>query len=275
MQCFALRSGLTNLKTHQIPLWTWGFQVIRRLHFLDPGVSMSLVKIRLSGTLLGVVAIGAISIALWRSTLYGAESPVVIAPPAVDSPKAAGTPQTAVLAGGCFWGVQGVFEHVRGVKQVISGYAGGDRSSAQYETVSSGTTGHAESVKITFDPAAISYGQILQIAFSVVHDPTQLNRQRPDVGTQYRSAIFYADETQKRIAGDYISQLDQAHAFARPIATRVDPLTGFYAAEDYHQDYLIHNPTQPYIAIYDIPKIENFRRTFPELYSGSPVLAHN
>jgi peptide-methionine (S)-S-oxide reductase len=180
-----------------------------------------------------------------------------------------------VLAGGCFWGVQGVFEHVRGVQKVVAGYAGGEKSTAQYETVSSGSTGHAESVKITFDPAAVSYGQILQIAFSVVHDPTQVNRQGPDAGTQYRSAIFYADEGQKHIAESYISQLTQAHAFARPIATRVDPLKGFYAAEDYHQDYLIHNPTQPYIAMYDIPKIENFKRTFPELYSGQPVLAHN
>jgi len=223
------------------------------------------------------LAVGAAfsGVMLWHSPLFGAEAPVIIAPPAVDNPKAAGPTQSAVLAGGCFWGVQGVFEHVRGVKKVVAGYAGGDRSTAQYETVSSGGTGHAESVKITFDPAAISYGQILQIAFSVVHDPTQLNRQGPDVGTQYRSAIFYADDNQKRIAQAYISQLDQAHAFARPIATRVDPLTGFYAAEDYHQDYLIHNPTQPYIAIYDMPKIENFRRTFPELYSGSPVLAHN
>jgi peptide-methionine (S)-S-oxide reductase len=223
------------------------------------------------------LAVGAAfsGVMLWHSPLFGAEAPVIIAPPAVDNPKAAGPAQTAVLAGGCFWGVQGVFEHVRGVKNVVAGYAGGDKSTAQYETVSSGGTGHAESVKITFDPAAISYGQILQIAFSVVHDPTQLNRQGPDVGTQYRSAIFYADDNQKRIAQAYISQLDQAHAFARPIATRVDPLTGFYAAEDYHQDYLIHNPTQPYIAIYDMPKIENFRRTFPELYSGSPVLAHN
>jgi peptide-methionine (S)-S-oxide reductase len=223
------------------------------------------------------VGIGAAfcGVILWHSPLFGAEAPVIIAPPAVDNPKAAGPAQTAVLAGGCFWGVQGVFEHVRGVQKVVAGYAGGERSTARYETVSSGDTGHAESVKITFDPAAISYGQILQIAFSVVHDPTQLNRQGPDVGTQYRSAIFYGDENQKHIAQAYISQLDQAHAFARPIATRVDPLKAFYAAEDYHQDYLIHNPTQPYIAIYDIPKIENFRRTFPELYSGSPVLAHN
>ena len=223
------------------------------------------------------LAVGAAlcGVVLWHSPLFGAEAPVIIAPPVVDNPEAAGPAQTAVLAGGCFWGVQGVFEHVRGVQKVVAGYAGGERSTARYEAVSSGDTGHAESVKITFDPAAISYGQILQIAFSVVHDPTQLNRQGPDVGSQYRSAIFYADENQKHIAQAYISQLDQARAFARPIATRVDPLKGFYAAEDYHQDYLIHNPTQPYIALYDIPKIENFRRTFPELYSGSPVLAHN
>ncbi len=141
--------------------------------------------------------------------------------------------------------------------------------------MSGGRTGHAESVKIVFDPAAISYGQILQIAFSVVHDPTQLNRQGPDVGTQYRSAIFYVDDEQKRIALAYIAQLDQAHAFARPIVTRVDPLLGFYTAEDYHQDYLIHNPNQPYIAMYDVPKVANFKRTFPELYSGQPVLANN
>jgi peptide-methionine (S)-S-oxide reductase len=220
----------------------------------------------------GTVAAGAV---LWHSPLFGAEAPVIIAPPLVDNPKTDGPAQTAVLSGGCFWGVQGVFEHVRGVKNVIAGYAGGEKSTAQYETVSSGSTGHAESVKITFDPAAISYGQILQIAFSVVHDPTQLNRQGPDVGTQYRSAIFYADENQKRIAQAYIAQLDQSHAYARPIVTRVDPLKGFYPAEGYHQDYLIHNPMQPYIAMYDIPKIQNFKLTFPELYSGQPVLAHN
>jgi len=232
---------------------------------------------KLASPLRLAVLIGAalIGVVLWHSPLFGAEAPVIIAPPAVDNPKAAGPVQTAVLAGGCFWGVQGVFEHVRGVQKVIAGYAGGERSTAQYETVGSGSTGHAESVKITFDPAAITYGQLLQIAFSVVHDPTQLNRQGPDVGTQYRSAIFYADDSQKRIAQAYISQLDQSHAFVRPMATRVEALRGFYDAENYHQDYLIHNPTQPYIAIYDIPKIENFRRTFPELYSGQPVLAHN
>jgi peptide-methionine (S)-S-oxide reductase len=228
---------------------------------------------RWSNPLLAVLVLGALCVVLWRSPLIGAEAPVVVAPPAIDNPKAPGGPQTAVLAGGCFWGVQGVFEHVRGVQKVVAGYAGGDRSTAQYETVSSGTTGHAESVKITFDPAAISYGQILQIAFSVVHDPTQLNRQGPDVGTQYRSAIFYVDETQKHIAEAYISQLDSSHAFPHPIVTRVDPLKGFYPAEDYHQDYLIHNPSVPYIAMYDVPKVENFKRLVPEIYSGRPVLA--
>jgi peptide-methionine (S)-S-oxide reductase len=235
---------------------------------------MTFPTIRWSKLLTALVfALGALSVAYCRSPLSGAESPVVIAAPAVDNAKAEGVPQTAVLAGGCFWGVQGVFEHVRGVKNVVAGYAGGDKATAQYETVSSGTTGHAESVKIIFDPAAISYGQILQIAFSVVHDPTQLNRQGPDVGSQYRSAIFYADETQKHIAEAYISQLNQSHAFPRTIVTRVDPLKGFFPAEDYHQDYLLHNPNAFYIATYDMPKVENFRRTFPELYSGRPVLA--
>jgi peptide-methionine (S)-S-oxide reductase len=185
---------------------------------------------------------------------------------------ALGAMETAVLAGGCFWGVQGVFEHVRGVQKVVAGYAGGAESTAQYETVSSGSTGHAESVKITFDPAQVSYGQLLQIAFSAVYDPTLLNRQGPDVGTQYRSAIFYSDESQKHIAEAYSAQLDQLHVFPKPIVTRVDPLKGFYPAENYHQDYLVHNPTAPYIAINDLPKVENFRRTFPELYSGRPVL---
>jgi peptide-methionine (S)-S-oxide reductase len=236
---------------------------------------MSIMKLRTPLWAAALVALGTICMLVWQSPLFGAEAPVVIAPPAIDNPKTAGPLQTAVLAGGCFWGVQGVYEHVRGVRKVLAGYAGGDKATAQYETVSSGTTGHAESVKIVFDPAEISYGQILQIAFSVVHDPTQLNRQGPDVGSQYRSSVFYGDDGQKRIAEAYIAQLNQAHAFARPIVTRVDPLKGFYPAEDYHQDYLIHNPGVPYIAYFDIPKIENLKRTFPELYSGQPVLAHN
>jgi peptide-methionine (S)-S-oxide reductase len=236
---------------------------------------MSFLNLRRPGWAAAALALAVLGTVLWRSPLFGAEPPVLIAPPAVDNPKAAGPAQTAVLAGGCFWGVQGVFEHVRGVQKVIAGYAGGDKTTAQYETVSSGTTGHAESVKIIFDPAQISYGQILQIAFSVVHDPTQLNRQGPDVGTQYRSAIFYGDDTQKRIAEAYIVQLDNSHAYSRPIVTRIDPLKGFYPAEEYHQDYLVHNPNAPYIAFFDIPKVENFKRTFPQLYSGRPVLAHN
>jgi peptide-methionine (S)-S-oxide reductase len=205
-------------------------------------------------------------------SLYGAEAAVPIAPAAIDNPKAAGEPQVAVLSGGCFWGVQGVFEHVRGVKQVISGYAGGDKSTAEYEVVSTGNTGHAESVKITFNPAEISYGQLLQVFFSVAHDPTQLNRQSPDVGTQYRSSIFYADKSQQRIAEAYIAQLNQSKVFASPIVTRVDPLKGFYAAESYHQDYLVHNPHNPYIVWNDLPKVENLKKTFPALYVEQPVL---
>lgn len=207
-----------------------------------------------------------------QAPLYGAEAPRAVPPPAVDNPKQPGAPQTAVLAAGCFWGVQGVFEHVRGVRKVVSGYAGGEPSTAQYETVSTGATGHAESVMITFDPAQISYGQLLQIAFSVVHDPTQLNRQGPDAGSQYRSAIFVADADQRRIAESYIAQLNQAHAFPRPIATRIEPLKGFYPAEGYHQDYLVHHPDALYIEYNDLPKVENLERVFPGLYNPQPVL---
>jgi peptide-methionine (S)-S-oxide reductase len=236
---------------------------------------MSVFKISNGLGLPSLVGAALVGVMLWHSPLWGAEAPVIIAPPTVDNPKTPGPPQTAVLAGGCFWGVQGVYEHVRGVTKVISGYAGGEKSTAQYETVSAGGTSHAESVKITFDPAAISYGQILQIAFSVVHDPTQLNRQTPDVGTQYRSAIFYTDENQKHIAQAYIGQLEAAHVFAAPIVTRVDPLKGFFQAEAYHQDYLIQHPNQPYVAFYDVPKIQNLKKVFPELYSGQPVLARD
>ena len=201
-----------------------------------------------------------------------AEQAVSIPVAAVDNPKADGGPQTAVLAGGCFWGIQGVFEHVRGVHQVLSGYAGGKKDTAQYETVSGGNTGHAESVQITFDPKEVSYGELLRVYFSVAHDPTQLNRQGPDAGTQYRSSIFYADETQKKIAAAYIAQLDQAHLYRHKIVTRVDPLAGFYPAEGYHQDYLVHNPNQPYIVINDLPKILHLKQTLPEMYVGRPGL---
>jgi len=203
--------------------------------------------------------------------LHAGEAPTVIAAPALDNPKAQGAPQTAIFSGGCFWGVQGVFEHVKGVQKVVSGYAGGDRAHAEYDMVSSGTTGHAESVQISFDPAQVSYGELLQVFFSVAHDPTQLNRQGPDSGTQYRSAIFYVDDTQRKIAQAYIAQLDNAHAFARNIVTVVDANKGFYPAEDYHQDFLIHNPTYPYIVYNDLPKIENLRRLFPKTYREQPV----
>ena len=229
--------------------------------------STVLSRVALAAALL----LGAGLLVSWRAP--AAEQAALIAPPAIDSPKSAGPAQTAVLSGGCFWGMQGVFEHVRGVRRVVSGYAGGAKGTADYGSVSTGSTGHAESVQISFDPAAVSYGEILRVFFSVAHDPTQLNRQGPDVGTQYRSSIFYVDETQKRIAEAYISQLDSSRAFSRPIVTRVDPLKGFYPAEDYHQDYLYHNPSAPYIAMYDIPKVENFKHLFPELYSGRPVLA--
>ncbi len=208
----------------------------------------------------------------WQLASCAAEAPVIVPPAAMDNPKQPGALQTAVLSGGCFWGVQGVYEHVKGVQKVLSGYAGGDRSTAQYETVGTGTTGHAESVQITFDPAKVSYGELLRIFFSVAHDPTQLNRQGPDTGTQYRSAIVYSDDTQKNIATAYIAQLNQAGAFHRPIVTQVARLKGFYPAEGYHQDYLALNPSNPYIAYNDLPKIENLKRLFPDYYSDRPVL---
>jgi peptide-methionine (S)-S-oxide reductase len=201
----------------------------------------------------------------------GAEPVALVPAPALDNPKVAAAVQTAVIAGGCFWGVQGVYQHVRGVQRVLSGYAGGTRATAGYEAVSRGGTGHAESVEIRFDPKELSYGEILHVYFSVAHDPTQLNRQGPDTGPQYRSNIFYVDEAQRRIAMAYIAQLQQARAFARPIVTRVDPLNGFYPAEAYHQDFLIKNPTHPYIVINDLPKVENLERVFPARYRDRAV----
>jgi peptide-methionine (S)-S-oxide reductase len=200
-----------------------------------------------------------------------AERAVVIPAPAIDNPKAEGPEQTAVLAGGCFWGVQGVFEHLAGVRRVLSGYSGGEKRTAEYETVSGGNTGHAESVEITFDPKEVSYGEILRVFFSVAHNPTQLNRQGPDSGTQYRSSIFFADETQQNIATAYIAQLDKARVYRSPIVTRIDQLKAFYPAEDYHQDFLLKNPTHAYIVYNDLPKIRNFQKTLPALYRGQPV----
>jgi peptide-methionine (S)-S-oxide reductase len=188
-------------------------------------------------------------------------------------PGGSGTLQTAVLAGGCFWGTQGVFEHVKGVRKVLAGYSGGDRSTADYESVSSGRTGHAESIQITFDPAVVSYADLLRVFFSVAHDPTEFNRQGPDTGTQYRSEIFFADDSQQKTALAYIAQLEQAHIFGHPIVTRVDPLKGFYPAEGYHQDFLVRNPRYPYIVYNDLPKIANLQRELPDIYVDKPVLA--
>ncbi|HUW29280.1 MAG TPA: peptide-methionine (S)-S-oxide reductase MsrA [Sulfuriferula sp.] len=187
--------------------------------------------------------------------------------PAVDIPlaRAAGV-QTAVLAGGCFWGVEGVFEHVKGVTRVVSGYSDGAAETGTYPQVSTGRTGHAESVQIFYDPARISYGQLLKVFFAVAHDPTELNRQGPDTGTQYRSVIFYANPDQKRVADDYIAQLQKAHVYPRPIVTQVVPLKAFYNAEAYHQHYLDRHPNQPYIVINDLPKIANLKREYPSLY---------
>ena len=188
--------------------------------------------------------------------------------PVVDAPLATTKgEQTAVVAGGCFWGLEAVFEHVKGVTGVTSGYSGGSADTAQYEVVSMGETGHAEAVRITYDPSKISYGQLLKVFFSVAHNPTELNRQGPDTGTQYRSAIFYANEDQKRIAQAYIEQLNQAKVFEGPIVTQIAMLNSFYSAEAYHQDYAVHHPNQPYIVVHDLPKVANLRKQFPELYT--------
>lgn len=189
--------------------------------------------------------------------------------PEVDVPHATTSgKQTAVLSGGCFWGVQAVFQHVKGVLSATSGYSGGSAKAADYETVSTGETGHAESVEIVYDPSQITYGELLRVFFSVAHDPTELNRQGPDVGTQYRSSIFYGTDEQKRIATAYIAQLEQAKVFRRPIVTKVVPLQGFYRAEEYHQNYAALHPNQPYIMFNDAPKVEHLKQEFPELYVG-------
>jgi peptide-methionine (S)-S-oxide reductase len=181
--------------------------------------------------------------------------------------------QTAVLAGGCFWGVEAVFEQLNGVSDVVSGFAGGSQVTAHYAIVSSGVTGHAESVKITFDPAKVSYGQLLKVFFAVAHDPTELNRQGPDEGRQYRSSIFYASDEQKAIADAYIAQLNSAHVFERPIVTTVVPLQGFYPAEDYHQDFLAHHLDYPYIVVNDLPKLRALKAEFPGLLKAAPASA--
>jgi peptide-methionine (S)-S-oxide reductase len=200
-----------------------------------------------------------------------AETAREVPAPAIDAPASAG-PQTLVLAGGCFWGVQGVFQHVDGVTSAVSGYAGGEPSTAHYEMVGSGRTGHAESVKITYDPGKVSLGKLLQVYFSVAHDPTELNRQGPDVGTQYRSTIFAMNDEQAKVAQAYIDQLDATKLFGRKIVTTIERNRAFYPAEEYHQDYLTLHPNQPYIVFNDLPKIENLKRLFPMIYRKEPAL---
>jgi peptide-methionine (S)-S-oxide reductase len=220
-------------------------------------------------------AIGALAIAAFVAVpTRAAEEAVVIPAPAADVTAADGL-QTAVIAGGCFWGVQGVFQHTAGVVNAVSGYAGGSQTSATYEQVSTGSTGHAESVQIKFDPKKISYGKILQIFFSVAHDPTQLNRQGPDSGTQYRSAIFTTSDEQKKVADAYIAQLNAAKVYGKPIVTRVSSLQAFFPAEAYHQDYLTLHPNQPYIAYNDLPKVENLKKLFAANYIEKPTLVKN
>src|ERR1700678_3103496 len=218
---------------------------------------------RMSAVVLMLTVAGAIA-------CNAGDKPIVAVPnPAVD--MAISTPkgeQTAVIAGGCFWGIQAVFQHVKGVINATSGYSGGAANTAEYELVGSGDTGHAESVKIVYDPSQITYGKLLRVFFSVAHDPTELNRQGPDTGSQYRSSIFYGNDEQKRIAEAYIAQLESAKIFSRPIVTAVVPLQGFYPAEAYHQDYAAHHPNDPYIAYNDAPKVRNLRQQFPDLYTG-------
>jgi peptide-methionine (S)-S-oxide reductase len=217
-------------------------------------------------------AIGALAIAAFAvAPSFAGEDAVVIPAPAMDAKPSDGI-QTVVLSGGCFWGVQGVFQHTAGVVSAVSGYSGGSKATAQYEMVSTGTTGHAESVQVKYDPSKISYGKLLQIFFSVAHNPTELNHQGPDSGTQYRSAIWTTTDEQKKVTDAYIAQLNAAKVYKKPIVTKVGPLEAFYAAEGYHQDYLTLHPSQPYIAYNDIPKVENLKKLFAENYTEKPTL---
>jgi peptide-methionine (S)-S-oxide reductase len=224
-----------------------------------------------AGAVLGLLAVAAIPFAFRAAPARADAAAQRLPPPSVDvAPPGFGT-QTAVFAGGCFWGIQGVFQHVKGVTQAVAGYAGGRTSDPTYELVSSGTTGYAESVQVTFDPARVSYGRLLQIFFSVALDPTEVDRQGPDSGTQYRSELFVSGPEQERVARAYVAQLDAAHAFRAPIATRIDPAGPFYRAEAYHQDYLVRHPDAPYIAFNDLPKVRSLQTLFPESWQDSPV----
>jgi peptide-methionine (S)-S-oxide reductase len=220
---------------------------------------------------IGIGVLVAMALVGRSAVTRAADNGVALPAPAVDSAPTSARSDTAVLAGGCFWGIQAVFEHVNGVSRVIAGYSGGTLRNPTYEQVSTETSGHAESVRVTYDPTQVTFGALLQVFFSVGHDPTQLNRQGPDLGPSYRSNIFYTSDDQKRVAEAYIAQLNAARVFARPLVTRVDRFTEFYPAEDYHQDFLITHPTYPYIVINDLPKLENFKRLLPGRYRPSPV----
>ena len=220
--------------------------------------------------LVAACGLGALVYAIMPPSVRADTPARALPPPAVDSTPS-GSLQTAVFAGGCFWGVQGVFQHVKGVTKAVSGYAGGSVANPSYEQVSSGATGHAEAVSVTYDPAQVSYGTLLRIFFSVALDPTQVNRQGPDTGTQYRSELFVSGPEQERVAKAYVAQLEAAHAFSRPIATRIDPAVPFYAAEAYHQDYLLHHPDSRYIATFDLPKVRSLQTLFPENWQAAAV----
>ena len=224
----------------------------------------------------GLVAAFALSVAgwaLWQAPAHSAQEAVMIPPPALDEDAAPGT-ETAVFAGGCFWGVQGVFQHVDGVEKAVSGYAGGAADTANYAAVGTGRTSHAEAVAITYDPSKVTYGKLLQVYFSVAHNPTQLNFQGPDRGAQYRSTVFAADDEQQALASAYIAQLDEAALFGAPIVTTIEMEKPFYPAEDYHQDYMTLHPTYPYIVYNDLPKVDALKRLFPGLYRAEPVLVN-
>ncbi|TWF43380.1 peptide-methionine (S)-S-oxide reductase MsrA [Neorhizobium alkalisoli] len=220
---------------------------------------------------LAALAFSGLALTLSARASLAAEPAVTIPAPVMDETAKAET-ETAVFAGGCFWGVQGVFQHVKGVKNAVSGYSGGQKETANYETVSLGKTGHAESVEVTFDPKEVSYGKLLQIFFSVAHNPTQLDYQGPDQGTQYRSAIFTVNDEQKKVAEAYIAQLDKTKLFGEPIVTKISAGEGFYPAEKYHQDFLTLNPDYPYIVYNDMPKIDNLKQIFPQQFQANPVL---
>ncbi|MGV8856685.1 MAG: peptide-methionine (S)-S-oxide reductase MsrA [Devosia sp.] len=221
--------------------------------------------------LASLLVLPAMAFGLLNQPAAAQEAPVVIPAPTTDLTET-GNSATAVFAGGCFWGVQGVFQHVKGVRNAVAGYAGGSAATATYEQSSTGTTGHAESVQITYDPSVVSYGQLLQIYFSVAHNPTQLNYQGPDHGTQYRSTIFAANDAQAATAKAYIAELSAADRFDGPIVTTIEPLKGFYAAEQYHQDFLTLNPNYPYIVVNDLPKVAALKKIFPDFYRADPVL---